>query len=48
MCSSDLNILIDNEKNNVELVTLAVNGGQNGLSERQSYFNAIKKTWGLK
>ncbi|MCK8358503.1 hypothetical protein LXA11_08095 [Erwinia amylovora] len=44
----DINILIDNEKNNVELVTLAVNGGQNGLSERQSYFNAIKKTWGLK
>ncbi|WP_416260557.1 hypothetical protein [Gibbsiella quercinecans] len=31
----DINILIDNEKNNVTLVTLAVNGGQNGLSDRQ-------------
>ncbi|EPM0026697.1 glycoside hydrolase family 19 protein, partial [Citrobacter farmeri] len=43
----DINILIDNENNNVELVTLAVNGGQRGLSERKVYFNAIKKEWGL-
>lgn len=43
----DINTLIDHEKNNVELVTLAVNGGQKGLSERQMYFNAIKKEWGL-
>lgn len=43
----DINILIDNEKNNVELVTLAVNGGQNGLPERQTYFESIKKEWGL-
>lgn len=44
----DINILlIDNEKNNVELVTLAVNGVGHGLSERQSYFNVIKKEWGL-
>ncbi|MCG3102012.1 hypothetical protein MAQ58_21540, partial [Enterobacter sp. DRP3] len=43
----DINILIDNEKNNVELVTLAVNGGRNGLSERQAYFDSIKKEWGL-
>jgi len=43
----DVNILIDSEKNNVELITLAVNGGKNGLSERQGYFDAIKKEWGL-
>lgn len=43
----DINILIDNEKNNVELVTLAVNGGQNGLLERKIYFDLIKKEWGL-
>ncbi|WP_185749275.1 glycoside hydrolase family 19 protein [Pantoea dispersa] len=44
----DINILIDNEKNNVELITLAVNGGLNGLSERQGYYNSIKKEWDLK
>ncbi|MDX6019620.1 glycoside hydrolase family 19 protein [Scandinavium sp. V105_16] len=44
----DVNILIDSEKNNVELITLAVNGGKNGLTERQGYFDAIKKEWGLK
>ncbi|GAB83031.1 hypothetical protein [Shimwellia blattae] len=43
----DINILIDNEKNNIELITLAVNGGRNGLAERQQYFDAIKKEWGL-
>jgi len=35
------------KKNNVELITLAVNGGKNGLAERQGYFDAIKKEWGL-
>lgn len=43
----DINILIDHKKNDVELITLAVNGGQNGLSERQKYFDSIKKEWGL-
>ena len=43
----DINVLIENEKNNVELVTLAVNGGYNGLSERKKVFFAIKKEWGL-
>ncbi|MGL4977992.1 MAG: glycoside hydrolase family 19 protein [Plesiomonas sp.] len=43
----DINILIDNEKNNVKLITLAVNGGENGLIEREKYFSTIKKSWGL-
>ncbi len=43
----DINVLIDNDKNNVELIALAVNGGQNGLAERARYFNEIKKEWGL-
>jgi predicted chitinase len=34
-------------KNNVKLITKAVNGGGNGLAERQQYFNEIKKIWGL-
>lgn len=46
--NGDINVLIDNEENNVALVTLAVNGGSNGLAERQSYFDAIKKYWKLK
>lgn len=33
---------------NAELITLAVNIGQNGLDERKSYFESIKKEWGLK
>ncbi|WNY84610.1 hypothetical protein NNQ28_09740 [Cronobacter dublinensis] len=45
--NGDINILIDNEKNNVKLVTLAVNGGRNGLPEREKYFASIKKKWGL-
>lgn len=45
--NGDINILIDNEKNNVKLVTLAVNGGGNGLPEREKYFASIKKKWGL-
>ncbi|WP_392561014.1 glycoside hydrolase family 19 protein [Orbus sturtevantii] len=44
----DINILIDNEKNNVKLVTLAVNGGENGLQHRMNLFNAIKREWELK
>lgn len=43
----DINILIDNENNNVELVTLAVNGGSNGLAERKGIFEAIKREWKL-
>ncbi|ESS38940.1 chitinase class I [Burkholderia cenocepacia] len=43
----DINILIDHEKNNVRLITLAVNGGHNGLPERQELFDRIKKEWGL-
>ncbi|WP_337014800.1 glycoside hydrolase family 19 protein [Leclercia sp. AS011] len=43
----DINVLIDNERDNVQLITLAVNGGGNGLSEREGYFSAIKKEWGL-
>lgn len=43
----DINIVIDHEKNNVRLVALAVNGGHNGLSERQGLFDRIKKEWGL-
>jgi predicted chitinase len=44
----DINILIDKEPFNVSLVTLAVNGGSNGLSERADIFNALMKEWGLK
>ncbi|PIA73905.1 hypothetical protein CDR19_07010 [Ectopseudomonas toyotomiensis] len=44
----DINVLIEHEKNNVSLVTLAVNGGDNGLIERKSIFEKIKKEWGLK
>ncbi|HEF5869599.1 TPA: lytic transglycosylase domain-containing protein [Burkholderia cenocepacia] len=43
----DINIIVDHEKNNVRLITLAVNGGHNGLSERQELFGRIKKEWGL-
>jgi len=43
----DINILIANEKNNVKLITLAVNGGTNGLEEREGYFRKIKEQWGL-
>ena len=43
----DINILIDNEPDNVKLVTLAVNGGENGLHERAHIFELIRKEWGL-
>jgi predicted chitinase len=43
----DINIIIDNEPLNVELVSLAVNGGRNGLNERFEVFNKIAKEWGL-
>ncbi|SFP21671.1 Predicted chitinase [Geopseudomonas sagittaria] len=43
----DINALIEHEKNNVDLVTLAVNGGYNGLAERKEIFVAIKKEWNL-
>lgn len=44
----DINVLIDNDRDNVSLVTLAVNGGDNGLPEREELFHLIKKEWGLK
>ncbi|OPA88261.1 hypothetical protein BFW88_16925 [Pseudomonas fluorescens] len=43
----DINVLIDNEPGNVKLVTLAVNGGENGLHERMEVFDFIRKEWGL-
>jgi predicted chitinase len=46
--NGDINVLIDNDENNVNLITKAVNGGANGLAERQKYFDDIKKFWGLK
>jgi predicted chitinase len=45
--NGDVNILIDNEPGNVRLVTLAVNGGSNGLHERTALFNTICRSWGL-
>lgn len=45
--NGDVNILIDNEPGNVRLVTLAVNGGSNGLHERMALFNMICRSWGL-
>ena len=43
----DINVLIEHEKNNVDLITLAVNGGSNGLAERKEIFATIKKEWNL-
>ena len=43
----DINILIENEPRNVRLVTLAVNGGDNGLAEREKIFGRIISEWGL-
>lgn len=33
--NGDINVLVDNDKNNVRLITKTVNGGNNGLAERQ-------------
>jgi predicted chitinase len=43
----DINVLVDNEPSNVKLITLAVNGGSNGLQERADIYEAIRKEWGL-
>ena len=43
----DINVLIDNEPHNVRLVTLAVNGGDNGLHERMKIYEQIRQEWGL-
>jgi predicted chitinase len=43
----DINILVDKESGNIRLVTLAVNGGNNGLHERAKVYEAIRKEWGL-
>ncbi len=40
--NGDINILIEHENNNVAMITLAVNGGHNGLPERQALFDKIK------
>jgi predicted chitinase len=45
--NGDINVLVDNEPNNVTLITLAVNGGDNGLPERKRLFESIKKEWDL-
>ncbi|MHC5350620.1 glycoside hydrolase family 19 protein [Metapseudomonas furukawaii] len=44
----DINILIENEPRNVGLITLAVNGGDNGLAERRRIFEKIAMAWGLR
>lgn len=43
----DINKLIAADKNNVTLITAAVNGGDRGLAERTKHFNAIKAEWRL-
>ncbi len=45
--NGDINVLIEHEKDNVDLITLAVNGGYNGLAERKEIFAAIKREWNL-
>ncbi|CAD5110600.1 glycoside hydrolase family 19 protein [Zestomonas carbonaria] len=44
----DINKLVDAEKENVGLITLAVNGGNRGLRERELLFSKIKQKWNLK
>ncbi len=44
----DINTLIDHDKKNVKLITLAVNGGHNGLADRERIFNMILHEWRLK
>jgi predicted chitinase len=43
----DVNILIKNDKYNVKLITLAVNGGSRGLKGRKKIFKKLKKEWKL-
>ena len=43
----DINVLVDHEPGNVQLVTRAVNGGDNGLHERMKIYEEIRKEWGL-
>jgi predicted chitinase len=43
----DINILIDNDRDNVTLVTKAVNGGSNGLDERKRLYKEIVKAMNL-
>jgi len=40
--------LINNDKENVALITLAVNGGKRGLAARKKIFKELKKEWKLK
>ncbi|HLR76252.1 MAG TPA: hypothetical protein VK106_01240, partial [Balneolaceae bacterium] len=44
----NIGILIKEEPQNCKLVTLAVNGGYNGYTERLKIFNEIIKEWNLK
>jgi predicted chitinase len=46
-CRGDINKLIEAEPFNVTLITRAVNGGTNGLADRQRIFNKIVQEWGL-
>jgi hypothetical protein len=43
----DINVLIDNRRDDLTLVTKAVNGGDNGLSGRKSLYEKIKQELGL-
>lgn len=43
----DINILINHESDNVQLITRAVNGGDNGLHERVKIYEAVRKEWRL-
>jgi predicted chitinase len=46
-CNGDINVLIDHERDNVTQVTVAVNGGDNGLEGRKALYEKIKKELGL-
>jgi predicted chitinase len=45
--NGDINILIDNDRDNVTRVTLAVNGGDNALADRKRLYERIKQEWSL-
>lgn len=45
--SNQLNLLADKNTTDVTSVTKKVNGGTNGLTERQEFFDAVKKILGI-
>jgi predicted chitinase len=45
--SNQLNLLADKNTTDVTSVTKKVNGGTNGLTERQEFFDAVKKVLGI-